>query len=214
MSAASMFSAAVILAVFSVTHAVNVSVYYESLCPDSVEFIARQLAPHYSEISKYVDLELVPYGKAAHSKTNGVWQFSCQHGPNECKGNKYQSCALSQKAGSETDVSFVNCVMRSRSASHISRTEYCARRYNLDVQKINSCATSAEGDQLLAANGDKTPSIAFVPTVVYDGVFDQQTQEQSLIDFVAVVCSKINETKPSVCDKKELPRINNIWNIF
>lgn len=76
------------------------------------------------------------------------------------------------------------------------------------MQKLQSCATSREGDVLLAANGDKTPSLAFVPTIVYDNIYDDQAQEQSLKDFVAVVCSKIDVPKPPVCNNRVLPPVN------
>lgn len=42
---------------------------------------------------------------------SGDWSFQCQHGSNECKGNKYQACALNQKKGQDNDLKFVNCAM-------------------------------------------------------------------------------------------------------
>ena len=27
---------------------------------------------------------------------DGGWDFTCQHGPNECQGNKVQACILNQ----------------------------------------------------------------------------------------------------------------------
>ncbi|KAJ8956509.1 hypothetical protein NQ318_019227, partial [Aromia moschata] len=202
---------------FSFQVALNVSLYYEAMCPDSMRFIATQLFPHYRDIANYIDLELVPYGKAIHNQKDGRWEFSCQHGPAECKGNMYQSCALSLNSGAEKDVDFVNCIMRKRNPSHLGNVEFCARRFQLDAEKLKSCANSEEGDRLLAANGDKTweldPNISFVPTIVYDGVFDQTSQDQSLRDFVAVVCSKIVEAKPTVCDGRRLPKANH-WGYY
>ncbi|EEB20533.1 hypothetical protein Phum_PHUM620270, partial [Pediculus humanus corporis] len=43
---------------------VNVTVFYESLCPDSIRFIKKQLHPTYSELKDYMNVELVPFGKA------------------------------------------------------------------------------------------------------------------------------------------------------
>lgn len=43
---------------------VKISVYYEALCSDSRFFILKQLVPAYETIPDYVDVDLVPYGKA------------------------------------------------------------------------------------------------------------------------------------------------------
>lgn len=49
---------------------VPVTVYYESLCPDSKAFIVEQLTPVVrSPLGKYVDLMLVPYGKSSVRRT-------------------------------------------------------------------------------------------------------------------------------------------------
>jgi GTP cyclohydrolase FolE2 len=46
-------------------HRVNVAVYYESLCPDSIKFFTQQLYPSLQgNLSKYVNLTLLPYGKS------------------------------------------------------------------------------------------------------------------------------------------------------
>lgn len=43
----------------------QLAVYYESLCPDSARFIVEQLQPlKRSPLGKYVDVTLVPFGKA------------------------------------------------------------------------------------------------------------------------------------------------------
>lgn len=68
---------------------------------------------------------------------------------------------------------------------------------------------------MLAQYGDQTlnlePSISFVPTVVYNDVYDQNDQWRSLKDFVAVVCDKLNGTKPEICVNKQLPTTNGWW---
>lgn len=46
-----------------------VSVYYESLCPDSKAFIVEQLTPTLQgPLGKFVTLTLVPYGKSSVSR--------------------------------------------------------------------------------------------------------------------------------------------------
>lgn len=48
---------------------VQVDVYYEALCPDSVNFIRRELYPSYRKLKDNIKLNLVPFGKASVSKT-------------------------------------------------------------------------------------------------------------------------------------------------
>lgn len=44
---------------------IHLAVLYESLCPDSIRFITASLYPVvYQKFSKYVEIELVPWGNA------------------------------------------------------------------------------------------------------------------------------------------------------
>lgn len=96
----------------------NVTLYYESLCPHSRVFITDQLKPNYETFKDYIKVELVPYGKAkvctAFLLLSSNWlvdgisdlkfcllyfyqttvvddgiSFKCQHGKSECAGNGY-----------------------------------------------------------------------------------------------------------------------------
>lgn len=43
---------------------IKVTVYYEALCSDSRNFIIKQLVPTYNDLHDFIQLDLVPYGKA------------------------------------------------------------------------------------------------------------------------------------------------------
>lgn len=78
----------------------------------------------------------------------------------------------------------------------------CALRVGVsNFTPISDCFNN-EGDDILAQLGDKThavqPTITFVPTIIYNDVFDQDLQDASLIDFAGVVCEQLNSTL-SVC---------------
>ena len=92
---------------------VKLSVFYESLCGDSIRFITHQLFPTWQHFAddQTLQLDLVPFGKATvrlyrswrlfismsilKFTANGeTWDFECQHGPEECRGNKVQACIL------------------------------------------------------------------------------------------------------------------------
>lgn len=43
---------------------VKVRVYYEALCPDSKYFFVKHLGPVTEKLSEFLDVTLIPYGKA------------------------------------------------------------------------------------------------------------------------------------------------------
>lgn len=48
----------------------KVSVYYESLCPDSIRFLTNQFTPVYNQLgSSNIEVDFLPYGKATVSVT-------------------------------------------------------------------------------------------------------------------------------------------------
>ena len=71
---------------------VKVNVYIESKCPDSKKFVNEQLYPTYQKLKSIINLKLVPFGNANVSINRGgrSLSYQCQHGPDECWGNKYQ----------------------------------------------------------------------------------------------------------------------------
>ncbi|KAI8426679.1 hypothetical protein MSG28_014394 [Choristoneura fumiferana] len=123
-----------------------------------------------------------------HDKVNGKWQFTCQHGADECYGNKLQSCILKDRGLLDTDkMELVICLMT---------------QANPDKSLDTRCAGGDQGDTLLASNGDKTDGVqrplAFVPTVVVNERFDQAIQDEAVTNLKAVIC-RLAPTKPAVC---------------
>ena len=48
----------------------SIQVYYESLCPDSKNFITTQLYPTYQKLGKYLKVDFKPFGNADVSVVN------------------------------------------------------------------------------------------------------------------------------------------------
>lgn len=61
----------------------QISIYYETLCPDSRRFFLHQLAPTYEKLNRFMDVELIPYGHAnvSYPRHDNKPVFHCQHGP-------------------------------------------------------------------------------------------------------------------------------------
>merc|ERR1719348_2326702 len=92
---------------------VKITVFYESLCLDSVSFINEQLYPTWMTFPDELTISFKPFGKANFTENDQSWDFTCQHGPNECWGNKVQACALKKIPDTESIVPLINCLMMS-----------------------------------------------------------------------------------------------------
>lgn len=70
---------------------VNFTIFYESLCADCRQFIITQVWFAYQAVADIVNLTFVPYGNAheLYRPETQLYQFYCQHGPDECYGNLF-----------------------------------------------------------------------------------------------------------------------------
>ncbi|CAL7938716.1 unnamed protein product [Xylocopa violacea] len=203
----------------------NVGVYYESLCGDSIRFFKNQLVPSYDSVKDYVKFTFVPYGKASQARDprTNEWKFSCQHGPAECEGNMAQACGIHAIQNGEPaekvqqlTVSLLGCVMSARYPP--TSVPQCAKKAGLSEQtqqSIAQCIAGPLAKELLAANGDQTnalqPKLSFVPTVTVNGVVDypgshhfqvgsDEIQRLALSNFRKLVCDNLpNDGRPAQC---------------
>ncbi|GAB4857371.1 hypothetical protein Ancab_040522 [Ancistrocladus abbreviatus] len=71
---------------------VDVTLYYETLCPYCSYFIAHDLIRLFTDqLLPIVNLKLVPWGNAALDPSGN---FQCQHGQGECLLNTVEACAI------------------------------------------------------------------------------------------------------------------------
>ncbi|KAF7268135.1 hypothetical protein GWI33_018698 [Rhynchophorus ferrugineus] len=173
---------------------VQVQVYYETLCPDSIAFITQQLYPNYLIFGPdgLIDIELVPYGHASESVEDGIRTFTCQHGPNECYGNKVQACVINSASVNQT-INFVFCSENSGNPADPTVLEQCALDNGLSWADIQQCLDSDLAGDLLSANGKKTDLVKpnFIPTITFNGEFTQTNQDAALVNLKKVICSFI-----------------------
>jgi interferon gamma-inducible protein 30 len=200
-------------------HRVNVAVYYESLCPDSIKFFTQQLYPSLQgNLSKYVNLTLLPYGKSTTTQEFGHYEFSCHHGPGECRGNRLHVCAIrliddgnsSEGLGyNKVTTGFINCLM-DRVVPNGNQTDFptkeCATiNYVPKYAEIENCANDVEGSRFLNDVGVQTaalkPPLTSVPTIVFNKQFKQDDNELAQTNFVKALCQYVHGEKPAECSR-------------
>jgi len=161
---------------FAGINSIKVSVFYETLCSDSILFFKNQLFTTYVSFPNE-EYELIPYGKAKHWKSGDGWAFTCQNGKTECYCNKIHSCVLNQNATFSNKLSFIVCTIGSQSEHRYTQ---CATLYGINERNLQTCANSNTGENLLAIHGGRTnqivPNIAFVQTFVFYENFDPNVQ--------------------------------------
>lgn len=195
-----------------------VTIYYESLCPDSQAFITQQVYPEMKMgLSEHVDITWVPFGKSSFETRGSDVMFTCHHGPNECYGNKVQSCAIqhiqvnsyqNEHNRQSLTLEYINCLMKigKNFPDDMYPGEKCAAENRLENwQVIAQCANSTEGSQLLKKNGELTNALqmplASVPTVTFNYQYDPDIQAAALTNFRSVVCKQIKFPQPKLCAK-------------
>lgn len=158
---------------------VHVAVYYEALCPDSRSFVMKQLGPTYRRLSADIEVELVPYGKATTVKTNGGYQFTCQHGPIECQANIIHACTIDVIKDPSIQLQFITCMIENN-IDPVGIMNKCAERISVDLESIKECSNNERGKELLANYGKMTnslvPRISFIPTITLDRSSDYQVR--------------------------------------
>lgn len=195
---------------------IPVTVYYESLCPDSQAFITQQLYPQLKQgLADRVEVKWIPFGKSKFETRGSDVEFECHHGPNECYGNKVQSCAIqhiqsnsyeNQYTRESLILEFINCLMKSGKnfPDNIYPGERCAHENHINNwEVIAQCANSTEGSNLLKQNGELTkafqPELQSVPTVTFNHQFDKEVQAMALTNFRSVICTFFSIPKPQLC---------------
>jgi len=170
---------------------VKVSLYYESLCPFCDKYIVEQLYPTYQKLGRHIDLDYIPYGnaKTTYHPSNSSYTFHCQHGPEECLGNKIQGCLRHEFNDTDYDamllqLHIVNCVI---GTADFGRLHLCMEEvippkiFAPAYQHIVDCATGSEGTNILVEMGEKTIADGYhgqgVPWVTVDGKFEEGARE-------------------------------------
>lgn len=177
---------------------VRLSVYYESLCPDSRRFVVEELLPAWRLLGDNITVSLFPFGKAKiHSSTDapGGVTFTCQHGPQECAANKVQACVLHLFPEPRDHLPAIGCLMESGfQKQNAQKTANCLKSLGTGaMRKVKLCTKGEQGSQLLRILGMATlalePKLSFVPWILLDDEYSAPAAEAAQHDLLSLLVS-------------------------
>jgi len=153
-----------------------------------------------------IDFQYVPYGNAQGVPPATV---TCQHGPEECKGNAAEACGVNQTGYDFIKyMPFVQCIDTQGQAAFAITDDTvsdCAKQAGLDGADILDCYKGPRGDKLIAQAAKDTPDHGYVPYTTVNG---QELPGGDYTKVVAQVCKEYTGAAPSWCSKMQ----NVCWN--
>ncbi|XWS67282.1 hypothetical protein CRYUN_Cryun05aG0274300 [Craigia yunnanensis] len=175
---------------------VNLSLYYESLCPYCRSFILSQLVKVFNtDLLNIINLRLVPWGNAQVVKPNKT--ITCQHGEDECYLNTIHACAINIWPDLRKHFNFIYCIENQglhikegqQSAGADAVWKACSARLGMDQKLIKNCYDSGYGRKLLLQYATETndlhPKHLYVPWVTVNN----QPLYDKYENFITYVCN-------------------------
>ncbi|KAJ9595855.1 hypothetical protein L9F63_012957, partial [Diploptera punctata] len=190
---------------YSNSDKVSLTIYYESLCPDSIKFFKDQLSPTYSSLKDHVSLKFIPFGKGTQTITNGTFSFTCHHGETECYGNIVQACAVKIYYGEDV-YKIVDCLMTEVDPKTVTNQTYptvtCLQKLDLQQTKLDECIHGINGLQYLSDMANTTarlnPELKSVPSIAVNMRFDYSESQSAVSDLKNFVCKKLKDSNKKV----------------
>mmetsp|Transcript_20070 Transcript_20070/g.28261 ORF Transcript_20070/g.28261 Transcript_20070/m.28261 type:complete len:142 (+) Transcript_20070:209-634(+) len=126
-------------------------------------------------------------------------KVSCQHGEEECEGNRWEQCAIAHYPDASEYFPFYYC-MESEGDNMLSHVKDCAAKANMDYDTLSTCYNSEESDDLQKKAAEMTPSDhQYVPWVLVNGEKSPSDGDQILEE----VCNAYKGTPPKACSSLE-----------
>ncbi|KAK7072716.1 oxidoreductase activity protein [Halocaridina rubra] len=181
---------------------VKISVFDEALCPDCREFVKSQLGPTWEELRDILEVETIAYGWAEESHSRSGYNFTCQHGPDECVSNMILECSKHYIKDINLYVNFTVCFMGEEEPlpPPLAIAEKCVRRITVDWLSIANCTESVEGENLLHEAGVRFHALTDPkPTEVPWILINDEFNSEAAYNLTGVVCSIYQGPTPAAC---------------
>lgn len=199
--------------------AVHLDVYFESYCPDSIDFVTNQLYPAWQKLKEdnIFTFTLFPYGKAnSYKLNNGSYIFRCQHGADECEVNIIENCIIAESNDiSDVYLPIINCIEEKR--RHKAVVQQCVEESTLSWSDVEKCSYGEEGKQLMFKTGEETkklePTLTWVPWIVVNNEHTDAIQQAATKDLLQLICNTYAGSKPSGCGQETHGKLNFEENI-
>ncbi|XP_067243524.1 gamma-interferon-inducible lysosomal thiol reductase isoform X2 [Chanodichthys erythropterus] len=155
---------------------VEISLYYESLCPGCRAFLTEQLFPTWTLLKDIMKVNLVPFGNA-------------------------KACVL--YTASHAAFPVIYCM--ESSADVVKSVKPCLQLYAPFVkwETIESCARGEVGHSLMHQNAMKTqalkPAHTHVPWITINGEYTSEWEDKAMSTLFNLVCSLYKGIMPPVC---------------
>ena len=170
-----------------------ITIYIESLCPDCTGFISTSFKEFYNlNITNLASIEIIPFGNAneTYNETTQLYEFSCQHGENECYGNIIETCAINI-IGKYLSGSLLICIEENilQMDKNFTRVlDYCLEDKDL-MNQLLTCAQSKTGNTWEHYMAQKTEYHQYVPWILVDGIHDVEIENRILNNMTDYLCN-------------------------
>ncbi|XP_059200738.1 gamma-interferon-inducible lysosomal thiol reductase [Centropristis striata] len=180
--------------------AVEVGLYFESLCPGCRQFLSLVLFPTWLLLNEIMTVKLVPYGNAQEKPDGQRYTYECQHGEPECLGNMMETCLMNM-----TQLAFPIIFCMESSTDPINSAETCTNLYSpsLKWDDVMSCVKGDLGNQLMHQNALDTeglkPPHEYVPWITINGEHTDDLQDKAMNSLFTLVCGMYKGPKVPAC---------------
>lgn len=181
---------------------VEVTLFFEALCPYCRNFVQGQLYPTWRRLRKTGILKVVlyAYGNAYERWDGGKWVYRCQHGARECQLNLFETCAF-KILNDDQKVPFIHCL---EANPQIRNGRKCVVDVGGDWLGVYRCYMKKEGNdeqhRVKELQSKLQPRLKFVPWILVNGYHSDNLQGQVQQNMLYYVCNAYKGTRPSECN--------------